>query len=75
MGRDQLALLRRQPVEAAGELAQLVQTIRDAGVKAIFAESSVNPKVEQAVADEADARAGRCGPTRSGRAAPTARPT
>ena len=44
---------------SAGELAQLVQTIRDAGVKAIFAESSVNPKVEQAVADEAGARIGR----------------
>ena len=44
---------------SAGELTQLVQTIRDAGVKAIFAESSVNPKVEQAVADEAGARIGR----------------
>ncbi len=44
---------------SAGELTQLVQTIRDAGVKAIFAESSVNPKVERAVADEAGARIGR----------------
>jgi len=44
---------------SAGELARLVDTIRAAGVKAIFAESSVNPKVEQAVAAEAGARVGR----------------
>ena len=46
------------------------------GVPAVFAESSVNPKVEQAIAREAGARVGRrCGPTRSGRRAPAARPT
>lgn len=44
---------------SAGELARLVDTIRAARVKAIFAESSVNPKVEQAVAGEAGARIGR----------------
>jgi ABC-type Zn uptake system ZnuABC Zn-binding protein ZnuA len=44
---------------SAGELARLVDTIRAAGVRAIFAESSVNPKVEQAVAGEAGARIGR----------------
>src|SRR3954453_183331 len=44
---------------SAGEVAQLVNTIREAGVKAIFAESSVNPKVEEAVAHEAGARVGR----------------
>jgi ABC-type Zn uptake system ZnuABC Zn-binding protein ZnuA len=44
---------------SAGELARLVDTVRAAGVKAIFAESSVNPKVEQAVAGEAGARVGR----------------
>lgn len=44
---------------SAGEVARLVRTIRDTGVKAIFAESSVNPKVERAIAKEAGARVGR----------------
>jgi ABC-type Zn uptake system ZnuABC Zn-binding protein ZnuA len=44
---------------SAGETAALVRTIRDAGVKAIFAESSVNPKVEEAIAREAGATVGR----------------
>jgi ABC-type Zn uptake system ZnuABC Zn-binding protein ZnuA len=44
---------------SAGDTAQLIQTIRDTGVKAIFAESSVNPKVEQAIARETGARVGR----------------
>jgi zinc/manganese transport system substrate-binding protein len=44
---------------SAGETAALVNTIRDAGVKAIFAESSVNPKVEEAIAREAGATVGR----------------
>ena len=35
-----------------------MDTIRAAGVKTIFAESSVNPKVEQAIAREAGARVG-----------------
>ena len=43
---------------SAGEVARLVDTIRDTGVKSIFAESSVNPKVEQAIAKEAGARVG-----------------
>jgi|1186.fasta_scaffold209887_1 ABC-type Zn uptake system ZnuABC Zn-binding protein ZnuA len=44
---------------SAGEIAALIATIRRAGVSAIFAESSVNPKVEQAIADQAGARVGR----------------
>jgi len=43
---------------SAGEVAQLVSTIRRAGVRAIFAESAVNPKVEQAIAREAGAHVG-----------------
>jgi ABC-type Zn uptake system ZnuABC Zn-binding protein ZnuA len=48
---------RGQP--SAGETAELVRTIRKEGVKAIFAESSVNAKVEQAIAREAGAELGR----------------
>ena len=36
-----------------------MQTIRREHVKAVFAESSVNPKVEAAIAREAGARVGR----------------
>jgi ABC-type Zn uptake system ZnuABC Zn-binding protein ZnuA len=43
---------------SAGDVTRLVDTIRSAGVKTIFAESSVNPKVEQAIAREAGARVG-----------------
>jgi zinc/manganese transport system substrate-binding protein/manganese/iron transport system substrate-binding protein len=43
---------------SAGEVAGLVDTIRRAGVRTIFAESSVNPKVERAIAHEAGARVG-----------------
>jgi ABC-type Zn uptake system ZnuABC Zn-binding protein ZnuA len=43
---------------SAGEVSDLVATIKRTGVKTIFAESSVNPKVEQAVAREAGARIG-----------------
>jgi zinc/manganese transport system substrate-binding protein/manganese/iron transport system substrate-binding protein len=43
---------------SAGQTAQLIQTIRRAGVSAVFAESSVNPKVEQAIADQAGAHVG-----------------
>jgi zinc/manganese transport system substrate-binding protein/manganese/iron transport system substrate-binding protein len=43
---------------SAGETAALVQAIRGARVSAIFAESSVNPKVERAIAAEAGARVG-----------------
>ncbi len=44
---------------SAGDVTQLVDTIRSTGVKTIFAESSVNPKVEQAIAREAGARVGK----------------
>jgi len=44
---------------SAGEIAALVQTIRREHVKAVFAESSVNPDVEGALAREAGARIGR----------------
>jgi len=44
---------------SAGDTAKLVQTIKDTGVKAIFAESSVNPKVEAAIARETGAKVGR----------------
>jgi zinc/manganese transport system substrate-binding protein len=51
--------LSTQAQASAGETAELVRTIRSAGVTAIFAESSVNPKVEQAIASEAGAHVGR----------------
>jgi ABC-type Zn uptake system ZnuABC Zn-binding protein ZnuA len=44
---------------SAGEVDALVQTIRDTGVKTIFAESSVNAKVEQAIAAESGAKVGQ----------------
>jgi ABC-type Zn uptake system ZnuABC Zn-binding protein ZnuA len=44
---------------SAGDTARLIETIRASGVKAIFAESSVNPKVEEAIARETGARVGR----------------
>lgn len=43
---------------SAGETARLVRTIRRAGVPVIFAESSVNPDVERAIARQAGARVG-----------------
>jgi ABC-type Zn uptake system ZnuABC Zn-binding protein ZnuA len=43
---------------SAGDTAALIDTIREAGVKAIFAESSVSPKVEHAIARETGARVG-----------------
>jgi len=43
---------------SAGDTARLIDTIRATGVKAIFAESSVNPKVEQAIANETGATVG-----------------
>jgi ABC-type Zn uptake system ZnuABC Zn-binding protein ZnuA len=48
---------RGQP--SAGDVAALVRTIREQGVKAIFAESSVNAEVEQAIARETGAKVGR----------------
>jgi zinc/manganese transport system substrate-binding protein len=44
---------------SAGDTAKLIQTIRETGVKAIFAESSVNPKVEAAIASETGATVGK----------------
>jgi zinc/manganese transport system substrate-binding protein len=44
---------------SAGALAELVDAIRRERVNAIFAESSVNPKVEQAIARETGATVGR----------------
>jgi ABC-type Zn uptake system ZnuABC Zn-binding protein ZnuA len=44
---------------SAGETARLVETIRRERVKAVFAESSVNPDVEEAIARESGARIGR----------------
>ena len=44
---------------SAGEVDALVRTIRETGVKSIFAESSVNAKVEQAIASEAGVKVGK----------------
>jgi len=44
---------------SAGDTAQLIGQIREQGVKAIFPESSLNPKLERAVSEDADARLGR----------------
>jgi ABC-type Zn uptake system ZnuABC Zn-binding protein ZnuA len=43
---------------SAGETAELVKTIRTEGVTTIFAESSVDPKVEAAIARESGAHVG-----------------
>ena len=43
---------------SAGDTAKLVRQIRDEGVKAIFPESSLNPKLEHAVSRDAGARLG-----------------
>jgi zinc/manganese transport system substrate-binding protein len=43
---------------SAGETAELVKTIRDEGVDTIFAESSVNPAIEEAIAQESGAQVG-----------------
>jgi zinc/manganese transport system substrate-binding protein/manganese/iron transport system substrate-binding protein len=44
---------------SAGEISELIDTIRREHGKAIFAESSVRPDVEEAVARESGARVGR----------------
>jgi ABC-type Zn uptake system ZnuABC Zn-binding protein ZnuA len=44
---------------SAGEIAELVETIEREDVKAIFAESSVKPDVEEAIARESGARIGK----------------
>ena len=43
---------------SAGEISRLVETIRREHVKAVFAESSVRPDVEEAIARESGARIG-----------------
>jgi ABC-type Zn uptake system ZnuABC Zn-binding protein ZnuA len=50
--------LSTQAQASAGEIAELVDTIERERVKAIFAESSVSPKLEQVVADESGAVVG-----------------
>jgi zinc/manganese transport system substrate-binding protein len=54
-----IASLSTAAQPSAGDVAKLVATIRRTGVKTIFAESSVNPRVEEAIAREAGARVGR----------------
>ena len=44
---------------SAGEVDALVQTIRETGVQTIFAESSVNAKVEAAIAAESGTKVGK----------------
>jgi ABC-type Zn uptake system ZnuABC Zn-binding protein ZnuA len=51
--------LSTQAQASAGDLAELVDTIRRERVRAIFAESSVSAKVEDAIAQETGARVGR----------------
>ena len=50
--------LSTQGQPSAGETRELVDTIEREKVKAIFTESSVNPKVERAIAEEAGASIG-----------------
>jgi ABC-type Zn uptake system ZnuABC Zn-binding protein ZnuA len=50
--------LSTQAQPSAGDLSELADTIRREGVRAIFAESSVNPKVEAAIAEETGAVVG-----------------
>jgi ABC-type Zn uptake system ZnuABC Zn-binding protein ZnuA len=51
--------LSTQAQASAGDLSELVDTIRRERVQAIFAESSVNASVEDAIAQETGARVGR----------------
>ena len=61
---------------SAGETRALVETIRREHVSTIFPESSVNPKLEKAIAAEAGRRSGRpCGRTRWGPRTRPDRPT
>jgi ABC-type Zn uptake system ZnuABC Zn-binding protein ZnuA len=48
-----------QAQASAGEVDELVDTIEREQVKAIFAESSVNPKLEQLIADQSGATVGK----------------
>jgi ABC-type Zn uptake system ZnuABC Zn-binding protein ZnuA/ABC-type Mn2+/Zn2+ transport system permease subunit len=47
-----------QAQASAGEVAHLVDTIRDEGVRAVFPESSVNPKLAETIARETGAQVG-----------------
>jgi len=51
--------LTTQAQASSGDLAKLVDTVRRERVRAIFAESSVNAKVEDAIAQETGARVGK----------------
>jgi ABC-type Zn uptake system ZnuABC Zn-binding protein ZnuA len=51
--------LTTQAQASSGDLSRLVDTIRREHVRAIFAESSVNAKVEDAIAQETGARVGK----------------
>ena len=51
--------LSTQAQASAGEVSELIDTIRRERVRAIFAESSVNSKLEQAIADQSGATVGR----------------
>lgn len=50
--------LSTQSQASAGEVTDLVKTIKAEGVKTIYAENTVNPKLEQAIADRAGAKVG-----------------
>jgi ABC-type Zn uptake system ZnuABC Zn-binding protein ZnuA len=47
-----------QAQPSAGEVSQLVEEIREEGVKAIFPETALNPKLENAISREAGASVG-----------------
>jgi len=51
--------LSTQAQASAGEVDELVDTIRRERVKAIFAESSINPKLEELIADQSGATIGK----------------
>jgi ABC-type Zn uptake system ZnuABC Zn-binding protein ZnuA len=51
--------LSTQAQASAGEVTELIDTIRRERVSAIFAESSINSKLEQAIADQSGATVGR----------------
>lgn len=50
--------LSTQAQASAGEVTKLVDTIRDEQVKTIFAENTVNQRLERAIADRAGAKVG-----------------
>jgi ABC-type Zn uptake system ZnuABC Zn-binding protein ZnuA len=50
--------LSTQAQPSAGDTQELIDQIREEGVEVIFAESSVDPRLEAAIADEAGARVG-----------------